>query len=539
MVNRRQSLVFNLSIDTTDPEKSAQIVNRLAELYIDAQIRRKLESTERAITFLSERTSTLGIDLQQREQEFARILERSNVVSPEIVQTLNLQLRDLRERIEEQQEQRAQDAAIIAAFDTAEDIETMLAMAEASDETRLMRIVRQYRAGQLDEGSTRFAMSEIIADLTRAVARSEQQIATLDASARELAARINLQSEELIALQQMERELASTRLLYETFLARLQEVNVQQGLETADARILSHAVPRGASRPRTSRNRIMGAMIGALLGAFGMLVREWLFAGFRTKDELYSATNKPVVGMIPHTSGKDHAEILVELTHQSNSVFSEAVRNLRTSILLSNVDRAPQVIMFTSSIPDEGKTTTAMATARSFSAIEGQKTLLLEADIRRNALLSVAGAGNASVVDIMVNRSKLDDLHLFNADLGVDVLVGGKSDINPADLFASRRFSEFIAALRARYNYIIIDTPPVLAVPDARVIAQYADAIIFAVKWSDTTRTQVHQGLDMLSSVGFPATGLILSQIDTQRMKSYGYGGQYGYDGYSAGYYTA
>ena len=92
--------------------------------------------------------------------------------------------------------------------------------------------------------------------------------------------------------------------------------------------------------------------------------------------------------------------------------------------------------------------------------------------------------------------------------------------------------------MRTRYDHIIIDSPPVLAVPDARVLTRYADLSVFAVRWSYTTRTQVRQGLEMLNSVGHPVDGIVLTQVDHRKMKSYGYSGQYGYDGYAAGYYA-
>jgi Mrp family chromosome partitioning ATPase len=122
-------------------------------------------------------------------------------------------------------------------------------------------------------------------------------------------------------------------------------------------------------------------------------------------------------------------------------------------------------------------------------------------------------------------------------DLGFDILTGTKSDVNAADLFASERFSSLLKNLREHYDYILIDTPPVLAVPDARVIGSLSDANIYVVQWNGTTRTQVRQGLEMLGSVSVDITGLVLNKLDARKMKTYGYGGQYGYDTYGSSYY--
>jgi Mrp family chromosome partitioning ATPase len=118
--------------------------------------------------------------------------------------------------------------------------------------------------------------------------------------------------------------------------------------------------------------------------------------------------------------------------------------------------------------------------------------------------------------------------------------MGQKSNVNAADLFSSDAFRNFMARVREMYDYIVIDTPPVLVVPDARVIAAVADAIIYAVEWDATPRAQVTEGLKLFASVGAPVTGLSLSQIDPKKMKRYGYGGQYGaYAGYGRKYYDA
>ncbi len=124
--------------------------------------------------------------------------------------------------------------------------------------------------------------------------------------------------------------------------------------------------------------------------------------------------------------------------------------------------------------------------------------------------------------------AKLEDVAIFNEDLKAEILIGEKSAINAADVFSSDRFHKFLDDLRKKYDYVIIDTPPVLAVPDARVIGQSVDAILYTVKWDSTTRRQVSEGLKSLRSVGAAVTGLVLSQINKRGMKRYGYGDSYG-----------
>jgi capsular exopolysaccharide synthesis family protein len=343
----------------------------------------------------------------------------------------------------------------------------------------------------------------------------------------------------LSELQQLTREVETARLLYESFFTRLQETAVQQGLETADARVLSEAVPRGASSPNRRMILALSLVLGTMIGIAIVLLREWRFAAFRTGDELRQATGRRVLGTVPSMGTDDRRSTLEHMKANPNSVFAEAVRNLRTSILMSNIDKEPQVILITSAIPGEGKTTLSIALTRYLASMEGKRALLFEADIRRKTLRAyVDHEPRVALMDILLAKTPSEDIDLYNEELGIEVLAGADTGGNAADLFASRRFGDLMEALRGEFDYIVMDAPPVLAVPDARVLATYADAIAFVVKWSLTSKTQVQQGLDMLDSVGADVTGMVMSQVDQQKMKSYGYGGQYGYDGYSSKYYN-
>lgn len=539
--NIRQSLAFNIQITTTDPIKSAAIVNALAEIYIDNQIRQKLDDATRAIEFLSERTTELEANVEALEQELAQRMEASNVIDAALLQAQNLQLRDLRERAEDAQVRLAEDQALQAAIEGADDFDALLAVLETSGDTRFSGIIQRFRAGRLEAEATQVALLAIASDIGDDIRRNETQLASLRRSAEELTAQVSLQSDELIAMQQLEREVAASRLLYETFLTRLQEASIQQGLETADSIVLSEAVPRGQSSPRVMLMMALMAILGAMVGSAIVLIREWRFAGFRTTDELKSLAGVKALGALPAMSVRGRKDVLQRLKDKPNSIFAEAVRNLRTSILMVSPDEEPQVILVTSSVPGEGKTTMSLALARYLGSLEGRRVLLLEADIRRQTLrayLDEDRPTGVKLLDVLLGKANLDAMDLRDPDLGVEVLMGSGGDFNAADLFESRRFGDLIKKLRERYDHIIIDSPPVLAVPDARVLSRYADVSVFAVRWGATTRTQVRQGLEMLNSIGHPVDGAVLTQVDQKKMKGYGYGGQYGYDGYSSGYYA-
>ncbi|MEM9787944.1 MAG: CpsD/CapB family tyrosine-protein kinase, partial [Pseudomonadota bacterium] len=254
---------------------------------------------------------------------------------------------------------------------------------------------------------------------------------------------------------------------------------------------------------------------------------------FRLAEDLEARTGYSVLGQIPAIPIRKRSGMLKYIIEKPNSAASEAVRNLRTSILLANLDRQPQIIMTTSSVPGEGKTTLSISLAQNFASM-GEKVLLIEGDIRRRVFREYFDIKSTNgLLSVLSGEATLDSAVVHDQQLQADILVGEKSNVNAADLFSSKRFSAFLKELRGKYDRIIIDTPPVLAVPDARVMGQSVDTIIYAVKWDSTTHRQVQEGIKSLEAVNLRIAGLTLGQIDKRGMRKYGYGADYGnYEGY-------
>ena len=311
-------------------------------------------------------------------------------------------------------------------------------------------------------------------------------------------------------------------------------------LQQADSRILSEATPGRYVEPRKSRILALSLILGGMFGVAIVLARQFLHTGYRTADELEQYTGTTVLGQIPMMPVRARRGLIKYLQDKPTSASSEAIRNLRTSILLSDIDSPPKVIMSTSSVPGEGKTTQSIALAHNMSGL-GKKVLLIEGDIRRRAFTEYFDQKpKGGLMSALQGDVPISELVFFDERLGADVLMGEKTSVNAADVFSSDRFQEFIDRARDSYDFVIIDTPPVLVVPDARVIGQSVDAIIFSVKWNKTSKSQVVDSLRQFSSVNLKVTGLVLSQIDPKGMQRYGYGGKYGaYSRYGKKYYGA
>lgn len=533
--NLRQSYVFNITAVTTDPVKSARIANTLAELYILDQVEVKFEATEQATTWLTNRVTDLQAELETAEADVKAFMAGTQLISPEGLEALNRQIKDTRERLDGVKRAEAEHRTRLTSLSSARASEDPEQMVQAASDVSLNRIFQ-------DGG----ARSTLIARFDLLYQNAEQEVDRAAARARSLELALakfeedyTQQSDDLVVLQQLQREAEASRLIYEFFLSRLKETAVQEGIQQADSRILSRAaVPTGASAPRSSMILALSMILGLLIGSGFVLIREMLHSGFRTADELSRETGHTVLGQIPRIPGKKRHSVVQYLADNPTSAAAEAVRNLRTSILLSNVDEPPKVIMITSSVPGEGKTTAAISLAHNFVGL-GKKVLLIEGDIRRRVFSEYFDLKNRKgLLSVLSQEVVFEEAVKTVEPLGADVLIGEESTTNAADVFSSDRFQDFINAARVQYDVIIIDTPPVLVVPDARVIAQVADAVIYSVHWDSTGRKQVTEGLNLLETGDTHVSGLVLGQIDAKGMKRYGFDGYYGaYSEYGRGYY--
>jgi len=538
---QRDTYVFTISATTGDARKSARIVNTLAEQYIEDQIAVKFEATEQAAEWLSTRVTELEENLREREDVLTQARAETDLISAEALEGLNLQAKDLRERLAEMRERAATAQNEVDLLRDLRASDDRAALVEETNDLELRRLLEAIRSGD-DDAEAMFdqRVDTLVANAEDVYDRLRGQVEALAASYRNLQDRIDRQSEDLVRIEQMAREVEATRTLYETFLTRLKETNIQRGLQRADSRVLSEAILGGQIAPRTPRILALSLILGAMGGAAIVLLRQFMHNTFRTASDLEAATGLPVLGQIPRMPIKARKDLISYLRDKPTSASAEAIRNLRTSLLLSDIDNPPKVIMSTSALPREGKTTQAISLAQNLAGLN-KKVLLIQGDIRRRTLAQYFDhVPKDGILTALSGEVPLNEVVFHDDQLGADVLMGEKSHANPADLFSSDRFSAFLDRAREAYDFVIIDTPPVLVVSDARVIGQHVDAILFSVAWAHTQRGQVIAALREFESVNLRVTGIALGQIDPKGMRRYGYGGKYGaYGAYGKGYYDA
>ncbi|PYG25486.1 GumC family protein [Pelagimonas varians] len=544
VINQRSTYVFVIRAKTGSPAKSKLIANTLARLYIQDQIDVKFQTTENAINWLSTRVVELEAELEEKEDTLKQRASEIDVTTTEAVEALYQQVRNLRDRLAQAEVDvsgKRNQVAYLEDLRAAEDYDLMAAAVQNPALSRNLAAANNGDQNARRVFLTRFDQS--IEQAQSALLRAESQAEALQISLDRLDTNVAQQADQFIALQQLERDTEATRTLYETFLTRLKETSVQRGLHHADSRILSEAIPGGYVEPRKSRILLLSAIMGFVIGAAIIFFRQVRNNKFRTAEDLEAVTGLATHGQIPKMPLRKRNALIPYLRENPTSAAAESIRNMRTSLLLTGGENTPQVILSTSSVPGEGKTTQAVALAYSCSGL-GKKVLLIEGDLRRRSLDNYFSAPTgviAGLTSAVAGDVPVQDCIFTDESTNVDILLGEKSPpVNAADFFSSLAFENFLAELRETYDFIIIDAPPLLVVTDARILARLTDRIMFLVAWDKTDQHQVEASMAQLNLIESNRISPVLSLVDVKGMQRYGYGGRYGaYASYGNKYYSS
>ncbi len=290
--------------------------------------------------------------------------------------------------------------------------------------------------------------------------------------------------------------------------------------------IRSAEVPDGPVSPRLTLNLLLGLLAGLVVGVAVSVLRELLDTTVKSTDEV-AVLGAPALGTTVYATSKDGKSALVE--PNAYTPEAEALRQIRTNLQFVDVDNPPRVVVLTSSLPGEGKTTTSVNLAIAMS-MAGVRTILVDADLRRPKIAEYTGlVGAAGLTTVLSGRADLDDVLQPYGDTGLTVLPSGPTPPNPSELLGSQHMAALLATLRERADLVIIDSPPLLPVTDAAVLSNQADGAILVVRHGKATREHVKSSMERLVAVDARLLGAILSMVRAGGSGSYGYGYGYGY----------
>lgn len=571
------SRVISISYTSGDPDLSATIANEIAHQYLVDQLEGKLETTQNAVDWLSARVEELRIKVEDAERAvedaYARLSSESGQsleATQQQIDALNQAQIRVRQELTELEAkvdrltramEAGQDLATLSEFRESQiisdlrrresDIATELAAQASTVPENHPSLSRLPGRARLEAELTE-VRKEIIAEAGRIVQslradldakRAEEN--RLEAEISDLEIKAADQAQAAVEIRQLEREALASRTLYENLLSRLQESTQEVSLQAADARVITPAVaPIAALGTSERRTKIVALGVGILLGIFLVVLLDRMNNTFRSPQQLEQMAGITVLGMVPLAGRRlKRADVVSYLQEKPNSSLTEAIRNLRTSILFSDVDHPPKTVLFTSSVPREGKSTTAIMLALTSQQM-GKSAIIVDCDLRMPALSKALQVDNddLGLLSVINGSASLEQAIFVEPSTGLHILMTKASErslnINASDVLASHRFQVLLDYLSKHYDVVILDAPPTLVVTDARILASMVDAVVYAVRWDSTPREAVLEGLRELRSVDARVTtGAVLTMVNESKASKYAYEGYSYYRGHYRDYY--
>ncbi len=495
------SQLVYVSFDSVDPKFSSDVANSLVNSYIELELESRLNRAKRASNWLTERLNELREKLTASEQKLQDFQSREGMIDLKSIEQLT------------SNELGLLNQELIAA------------------NTKYSELAKRY-------GPKHPKMLTTLAELDATKRR------LLEASRRV----VDTRSKEF-ALAELEREVSANRELYDVFLNKFRETDLSVEDQLSSARVIDQALPPKAPfRPDKAQILTLWSLIGFSIGVLLAFLRGQLDNTFSNSEKIEQRFSLPVLGVIPLVSSK-HLKSSHKNTESSNSgyfigperyfmndkksSFSEAINHIRTGIMYSNVDDPPQVILITSSVQAEGKTT--LATNLALSLAQLGDTLLIDADLRKPKLGKITSIDiEGGLIDFVAGTKSLKESIKPDVDCPeLSILGCGVIPPNPLELLSSKKMENAISVLKDTFSHIIIDTAPILPVSDAIVLSHIVDAVLMVVQSEHTTQNMVRDALRRLEAASIVPIGFVLSKVSYKKA-SYYYDGKYGH--YYGGY---
>jgi len=345
-----------------------------------------------------------------------------------------------------------------------------------------------------------------------AAARAREN--SLRQSLAELQSQVADQNKAEIRLRELESEATAARVVYIETLNRAEQSSNQRDGQQPDASMISRATtPLGAAPPTKRQLLVLSFFASCLIAVIAALVRDRLETGFRTAEQVEAETGLSALGFIPRA--RDRATAL--MLDDRDGPFMEAINTVRGALQMADVAGRPKVVLVTSALPDEGKTFFSVALARSV-ARAGGRSLLIDCDLRRPGIATTLGIAPQQGVGALVAGQGLAELVQRDEATQLDVITAAGARANVQSIVSSDALRALVAEARAQYDIIVLDSPPVLAVVDSRVLSLMADATVMVVRWRRTPRVLVLQALKQLRVYGAKVAGVVITQANLRSL---------------------
>lgn len=547
----RNSNLVNVSVEAFDPEFASRMANAIVDEYMRTSMQRRYQAGAQARDFLEDQLGDMRIQIERADQALLDFAQRNQVADlDQRIEMATSTLNDLNQRLSNVETELVTLGSYKTMIERGQGAD--INMVNESEEIRELRQQRAQMATEYSSLSQRFkddyptlvelrnqmdTISEQIAEeRSLAIRGILSRFNSLSAEAESLRTAIETRESGILALNQqgvqyniLKRDFETNRELYDGLLQRMKEIGVAAGVQENNIAVIDAALPPGgAFKPNLSRNLALAIVLGLMAGVGLALVLEFFDSTITRTEDLEALTGRPVLGLVPMVKAKqmraDHPDMALpdravghySARHPKSSV-SEAFRSLRTSLMFSTPEGMPKTILITSPGPGDGKTTTAINLA-TVMAQNGSRVLLIDADLRKPRLhrdfgkpqspgLSNRIAGNSSEGNEAASIVTTDVEGLF-------VMPSGNQAPNPAELLSSDRMSKIIAMNARAFDYVVIDTAPILGLADSMVLSRLVDGVIVVTSSGKTPKESIKTSMRRLMQVRAPLLGVVLNAVD-------------------------
>ena len=562
-----QANTIDIGFSSASPRRAAEIANAVAELYVVERFEAGLDTSKRATEWMSQRLSELRDKAEASEQAVQKQRKRAELILAKETGERTRRIEALKKEVADHQARRARIDARLkkaeAMLRTGGPVRAAAVLSSQTLNALREREARQRRrvldlTAEADDQDPR--LFDARAEWRRLKSKIEGEVGRILQSlrneinvtlARENTVRFTLNKIEAeepapalsgAQLVSLQHQATANRAQYEAFLTRFKETTARKEIQPAAARIISRAaVPLAPSFPRVPDYLAIAAALAALAGLAVIAVMTLLDRGFRSLQQIEQETGLPTLGLVPKIPGRGdrRTEPPDYILERPVSAYSESVRALYTDILLSNADRPPKLLMVASAAPNEGKTSLALSFARMVGRIGQKKVVLVDCDTRHPQVHRTLGLSETpGLVEYLAGEASLEEVLQVDEQTNALVIAAGRKPSNSVELLTSERFSDLLKKLSEACDLVVLDSPPVLAISDAKILARLVDKTIFVARWAKTRRELVLRGVKELLQSGADLAGVALTQVDVRQHARFGFGDSGIYHGSYQKYYS-
>ncbi|MGH9348880.1 MAG: GumC family protein [Vicinamibacterales bacterium] len=543
----RNSRLVDVKYRSADAALAAEAAGSLVQSYIQRNLEYRFLASKEASDWLGERLAEQRKHVEAAETALQRYREHNDGISLEDRQNIVVQkLADLNAAVTRAKTDRIQREALyrqlrsIQSAGSGATLDTVPAILTngfiQQQKSDLAQLQNQYAQMSEKLGAKHPDIVKILSGIETAQAKLQAEIAKVAQSMRNeyeaalaqeraLTAALETQKTAALAMNQnaiefgvLQREVESNRQLYDSLLQRAKETGVSGELRSSNIRIVDHAeVPTEAISPKKALNLMLAGVFGTLAALGFVFFFEYLDSRIKTPDEITAHLGVSFVGLLPAIAPSESSGSQPLITSGVPPNFIEAFRVIRTNVLFSSTDQGSRSLLVTSTCPGEGKSLVASNLAMSLGQI-GQRVLLIDADMRKPRVHDIFDVPQEpGLSNLLVGNAKTSEALRKAGSSGLWLLPAGRIPPNAVELLGSQRFNEFLRSLAANFDWVVIDSPPVMAVADAAVVAHSASDVLFVVGAEMTARQAAQRAIERLQQARARLLGAVLNRVHLDR----------------------